>query len=51
MENLGYKGVVNDFLIYNGINQYLNDDNRNIQVPEKRMETDSLVLEHMLSTC
>jgi len=49
MENLGYKGIVNDFLIYNGINQYLNDDNRNIQVPEKRMETDSKVLEYMLA--
>jgi Txe/YoeB family toxin of Txe-Axe toxin-antitoxin module len=49
MENLGYNGKVNDFLIYNGINQYLNDDSRNIQVPEKRMESDSLVLEYMLS--
>lgn len=48
-ENLGYKGVVNDWLIYNGINQYINDDNRNIQVPEKRMETDSKVLEYMLA--
>lgn len=47
-ENLGYDGKVNDWLIYNGINQYLNDDSRNIAVPEKRMETDSKVLEFML---
>jgi hypothetical protein len=48
--NLGYKGRVNDWLIYNGINQYLNDDNRNIAVPEKRQETDSKVLEYLLET-
>jgi len=45
---LGYNGRVNDFLLYNAINQYLNDDSRNIAVPEKRMETDSKVLEFML---
>jgi len=49
MENLGYNGSINDWLIYNGINQYLNDDSRNIQAPEKRMETDSVVLEYMLA--
>lgn len=48
-KDLGYHGRVSDWLIYNGINQYLNDDNRNIQVPEKRMETDSKVLEYMLA--
>jgi hypothetical protein len=48
MSNLGYNGKVNDFLIYNGINQYLNDDNLNIAVPEKRMASDALVLEYML---
>lgn len=47
-EGLGYNGKVNDWLIYNGINQYLNDDTRNIAAPEKRMETDSKVLEFML---
>ena len=46
--NLGYNGRVNDWLIYNGINQYVNDDNRNIAAPEKRRETDSKVLEYML---
>ena len=46
--NFGYNGKVNDWLIYNGINQYLNDDNRNIAVPEVRMEKDSKVLEWML---
>jgi hypothetical protein len=45
---LGYNGKVNDWLIYNGINQYIHDDNRNIASPEKRRETDSKVLEYML---
>lgn len=45
---LGYNGKVNDWLIYNGINQYINDDDRNIAAPEKRRETDSKVLEYML---
>lgn len=45
---LGYNGKVNDWLIYNGINQYVNDDSRNIAAPEKRRETDSKVLEYML---
>lgn len=46
--SLGYNGRVNDFLIWNGINQYINDNSINIAVPEKRMETDSKVLEYML---
>lgn len=46
--NLGYNGRVNDWLVYNGINQYVNDDNRNIVAPELRMETDSKVLEYLL---
>ena len=45
---LGYKGRVNDWLIYNGINQYVNNAERNIASPEKRRETDSKVLEYML---
>jgi hypothetical protein len=45
---LGYNGKVNNWLIYNGINQYINDDSRNISSPEKRRETDSKVLEYML---
>ena len=45
---LGYNGKVNDWLIYNGINAYIHDDSRNIAAPEKRRETDSKVLEHML---
>ena len=44
---LGYGGKVNDWLIYNGINQYLYDE-RYITAPEKRRETDSKVLEYML---
>lgn len=46
--NLGYNGRVNDWLIYNGINQYVNDNDMNIAAPEKRRETDSKVLEYML---
>lgn len=49
--NLGYDGEVNDWLIYNGINQYLNDNDNNIAVPEKRIESDSKVFEYMLETC
>jgi len=47
---LGYNGRINDWLIYNGINQYLNDNSRNIATPEVRMEKDSKVLEYMLNT-
>ncbi len=46
--DMGYNGRVNDWLIWQGINQYLNDNKRNIAVPEKRMETDSQVFEYML---
>jgi len=45
---LGYNGRVTDWLVYNGINQYVNDDSRNIVAPELRMETDSKVFEYML---
>jgi len=46
--NLGYNGRVNDWLIYNAINAYINNDERNSASPEKRRETDSKVLEYML---
>ena len=49
MPNLGYNGKVNDWLIYNGINQYLNDDNINIATPEKRQENDAKIFEYMLA--
>lgn len=48
LSTLGYNGKVNDFLIYNGINQYIYDDKRNISATEKRIETDSKVFEFML---
>ena len=48
-KGLGYNGRVNDWLIYNGINQYLNDDDLNVKAPEKRMEDDSKVFEYMLA--
>lgn len=50
LPNLGYNGRVNDFLIYNGINSYINDDGVNIVAPEKRLENDSKVLEYMLNS-
>jgi hypothetical protein len=46
--SLGYNGRVNDFLIYNGINQYIFND-RNVAAPEKRRDVDSKVLEYMLA--
>jgi hypothetical protein len=48
-ESLGYNNKVNDWLIYNGINQYLYDDTRNSATREKRMMTDSKVFEYMLA--
>ena len=46
---LGYNGKVNDWLIYNGVNQYLNDNSLNIAAPEKRTESDSKVFEYLLA--
>jgi hypothetical protein len=47
-EMRGYNGLINDWLVYNGINQYINDSNRNTALPELRAVTDSKVLEYML---
>ena len=47
---LPYNGVVNDWLIYNGINQYINDDTLNKAIPEKRRETDQKVMQYILET-
>jgi hypothetical protein len=44
----GYNGKVNDWLIYNGINQYLHDNSLNIAAPEKRIESDSKAFEYLL---
>jgi hypothetical protein len=41
---------MNDWLLYNGINAYLNDNELNISAPEKRAEKDSKVFEYMLQT-
>lgn len=49
MSGLGYNGKVTDWLIYNGVNQYINDDDRYKTAPETRMKTDSQVLEFMLA--
>jgi len=46
--SLPYNGQINDWLIYNGINQYINDDTLNKKVPEKRREIDQQVFEYIL---
>lgn len=46
---LPYNGRVNDWLVYNGINQYINDDTLNKAIPEKRRETDQKVLEYIIA--
>lgn len=48
--SMGYDGKINDWLIYNGINQYINDEKRTIEVPEKRREKDSKIFESLLAT-
>jgi len=47
-DQMGYNGQFNDWLIYNAINRYLNDDSRNIATPEIRMAKDSKIFEYML---
>jgi hypothetical protein len=44
-----YGGQVNDWLVYNGINQYIHDDELNKKTPEARYNLDSKVLEYMAS--
>ena len=46
-----YGGNINDWLVYNGINRYINDNSRNIATPEVRMEKDSKVLSYLLANC
>lgn len=46
---LGYNGTVNEWLVYNAINQYINDDTLNVTNPETRLANDSKVLEYLLS--
>jgi hypothetical protein len=41
--------TVNDWLVYNAINAYIFDE-RNVSVPEKRMELDSKMFEYILET-
>jgi len=44
-----YGGVTNDWLVYNALNQYINDADLNKKAPEVRHNQDSKVLEYMLS--
>lgn len=46
---LPYNGKINDWLIYNGINQYINDEDRYKTAPEKRREIDQKVFEYILN--
>jgi hypothetical protein len=43
-----YNGNANDFLVYNGINQYINNNSLNVKAPEVRAEMDKAVLQYML---
>lgn len=45
--DLGYTKL-NNWLLYNGINSYLNDSSLNIAVPELRREKDQKVFEYLL---
>lgn len=46
---IGMGGDVSDWLIYNGVNQYIDNDSLNIAVPEVRRAKDSAVLEYLLA--
>lgn len=46
---MAYNGAINDWLIYNGINQYIHRNSESIEAPEKKYEKDSRVLEFMLA--
>lgn len=48
-EMSAYENEMNDWLIYNGINRYIHDDDLNIMMPEVRFEKDRKVLEAILS--
>lgn len=48
-QSLGYNGRVNDWLIYNAINQYIDNDSHNKKIQETRRDMDNKVLEVMLS--
>jgi len=43
-----YNDNVNDWLIYNGINSYIFNDELNLKAPEKRAEMDSKVLQAIM---
>ncbi len=43
-----YGGKISDWFVYNGINQYINDNDRNSTLPEKRNDLDTKVLEYLL---
>lgn len=50
-EKLEYNGRVNDWLVYNGINQFINDDSLNSKAPDIRYNLDSKVFEYLLNDC
>ena len=49
-KSLGYNGKLNEWLVYNAINQYIHDENRTIAPPDKQRTLDQKVLEYMLET-
>lgn len=44
-----FGGTVNDWLIYNGINQYINDNTLNVKTPEVRDQMDVKVFDYLLN--
>jgi len=45
-----YNGKINDWLIYNGINNFLFDNDKNVALNSKRVLTDNKVLKTLLET-
>ena len=45
-----YGGTVNDWLIYNGINEYINNDQNNKKAPEAREAIDQKVLSFIMAS-
>ena len=43
-----YSGKINDWLIYNGINQYINNDDLNVKTPEVRRDMDQKVFDYLI---
>jgi hypothetical protein len=47
--DLNYNGVVNDWLVYNAINHYINNDDLNVKSQDTRLKSEQSVLSFMLA--